>query len=97
MEHRIWDKFSVLNFFIQYANDVPEFRRYVIGQTGIVVLSERIKSTSDDDETDRYSKLLHTVISVANLSCYSYCIPMLADWDLCPALVKELMCVCLPI
>jgi len=78
-----------MNFFVQYANDMPEFRSYIFGLTEIVLLSERIRNT--DDEMDRCSKLLPTMISIANLSCYPYCNPMLADWDLCSTLVKELM------
>jgi hypothetical protein len=80
-----------MNFFVHYASDMPKFRPYIFGRNGLVLLSERVKNT--DDETDRYSKLLDTMIFVANLSCYPYCHPMLADWDLCPTLVKELMCV----
>jgi hypothetical protein len=45
-----------MNFFVQYANDMPEFRSYIFGLTGIVLLSERIRNT--DDEMDRCSKLL---------------------------------------
>jgi hypothetical protein len=80
-----------MNFFVHYASDMPKFRPYIFGRNGLALLSERVKNT--DDETDRYSKLLDTMIFVANLSCYPYCHSMLADWDICPTLVKELMCV----
>lgn len=85
----IWNQCSVMTFFVHYANDMPKFRPYILARNGLVLLSEHIKST--DDETDRYSKLLTTMIAIANLSCYGYCTPMLADWNLCPTLVKELV------
>lgn len=74
---------AALNFFAEYAHDLPVFRDYLMLPGGLPLLAANIKKLGPDVED------LCTVLSA--VSGFPWCLPPLADVELCHALVRLLM------
>jgi hypothetical protein len=82
----------VVQFFSEYANDVPQFRDYMSESTGIPFLISAMKTVAAGvmDSTESDLALWHVSETLAQLSDFDWCIPTLARLDLCSALVELL-------
>jgi hypothetical protein len=84
-----FEHFSAVNFFAEFANDVPRFRHYISGSAGIPFIITSIKLI-EDRVIDALGTVWDLCEKLAELSCFYWCIPILLQHNICPTLVTLL-------
>jgi hypothetical protein len=86
-----FEHFSAVNFFAEFANDVPRFRHYISGSAGIPFLIKYIKAVDDSRVIDVPNYVVWDLCEkLAELSAFRWCVPILLQQDICPTLVNLL-------
>jgi len=84
---------SAVQFFVEYANDMPRFRRYLSGKTGVPFLIRHLAAIAAGAIDTPYSHMAvwHVCEALSYASAIRWCILILVQLDdVCHTLVKLL-------
>jgi hypothetical protein len=83
---------SAVLFLATYANDAPEYRAHLLSNTGIPLSVKHLKSLHpESDGADVELDIFHLCRAFAKISKFDWCLPVLVQCDICPALVSLLI------
>jgi hypothetical protein len=86
-----------IRFFVEYSNDVHEYRMHLLSPAGIPVMVQNIKTLHADlDNIDRTKQDIQDLCLVfARISTFDWYLPILVQCNICPTLVSLLVYVAL--
>lgn len=91
MQLNSYEHAASIDFFTYYAEEMPEFRYHVLGPRGIPLLAQSFKVLAVEPNGQGFIPVWRVSKVLCNASYLEWCVPVMAQLDLCPTMIALLM------